>query len=137
VIELEKTPTKVNQPTSGTYGEKAANDRLAAALPVQPGGPPGGAPAPPPMTDQPVVPQSRPPGAAGGLPPGVPGPLGAPTERPSVPVDTPLGAGPAPAPVLTAAQQRVRILDLLANNPDVAPSTREWAESVRRVLIGR
>lgn len=139
MIDLEKIPvdSKVNTPSSGTYGEKAANERLKQQLPTGDGpqGPGAGAGLPP-MSDQPVRPQTRTPGAGAGLPPGVPGPLAAPTTRPDVPVSTPLGASPAAPPVLTAQQQRLRILDMLSESEQVSPTTREWARSVRRVLVG-
>tara|TARA_Y100000310_G_scaffold273461_1_gene288936 strand:- start:13070 stop:13513 length:444 start_codon:yes stop_codon:yes gene_type:complete len=138
--ELEKTPTadtSVNEPASGTYGEKAELDRLRQSLP--PMGPPaqqgvgGAAPVPPPGAQVPQRPDGRPKNA----PPGVPGGLLAPTSRPGVPLSQPMAPEqqPMPAKRQAADQQRLAILDALSSHPDVSAETREWAKLVVEALI--
>jgi hypothetical protein len=143
-LDLEKQPMgnepSVNAPASGPYGEGAALQRLQDALPkaqpspTAPSGPPMPSVSPEPA--QPTSPQreGRPPSGAA-LPPGVPSPILAPTDRPDVPVSTPLASQSA-TPSLSAAQQRLQILDLLAESPGVSPTTQAWAQMVRRVIIG-
>ncbi len=136
--ELEKTPTadtSVNNPESGTYGEKEDLNRLKQSLP--PMGPPGteGSGAAPMPQRQGVVPQ-RPTGRPKNAPAGVPGGVLAPTARPSVPLDQPLTAEPQMPPRPAAAdQQRLAILDALTTHPDVSDETREWAKLVMEALI--
>lgn len=142
VPDLEKTPTSdtsVNEPESGTYGEKADLARLRQSLP--PMGPPGtegtgaSAPAPTPGPAGPGL--NRPTGRPKNAPEGVPAPLLAPTQRPDVPLSQPLAPGPAPMPPKAAAadQQRLSVLDALANHPEVSEETREWAALVLDILI--
>lgn len=135
MTDISQMPSQTtSQPASGTYGEKAADARLAAALPkpqnpVQQapgsvGQAPVAGPAQPPAV-APTVPGSN--GAAGGpLPPS----LLRPTNQPSTPISTPL-MGPPPNPAAmaeTAAQQRLAQLSVLANDPNVSDDTREWAK---------
>ena len=134
VPELEKTPTadtSVNEPESGTYGEKADLSRLRQSLP--PMGPPGsqgtGQPGP---VDAP--PAGRRPQQG---PTGIPAALMGPTDRPDVPLGQPLVQGGTPSPPRhqAADQQRLAILDALTTHPDVSGETREWALLVRDALI--
>jgi len=132
--DISKLPAGgVNAPASGSYGDAAALDRLKEAFGNIPGaGPqagPGQQSAAPMPTPAPSQIQSPPPA---GLPPA----LLAPTQRPNVPVSTPLApAGPAmPGPV-GPQQQRLAILDALAQNPAVSDTTRQWAELLRERLI--
>lgn len=123
----------VNTPASGTYGEGAALERLKAQLPgtASVGGPTPSDPTAP-MPTPPIGPMGSPP--AGGLPPA----LLAPTQRPDVPVSTPLQDPMAmgmPAPQ-TGRQRNLAILDALANNPDVSETTREFARLMMDRLIG-
>ena len=138
--EIEKTPTSdtsVNEPESGTYGEKADLNRLRQSLP--PMGPPPGAPGaakPIPTPGPGTSPTSRP-GRPPEGPPGVPAALMAPSSRPGVPLSQPpRPAGPIRPPRAQAAdQQRLMILDALTTHPDVSEETREWAKRVRDALI--
>ena len=125
----------VNSPASGTYGEKAALERLKSQLP----GVDAGAG---PTASNPAAPMPTPPAGAGisnSPPPGVPSGIMAPTSRPDVPVSTPLQQGPVSplAGAQTGNQQRLAILDSLANSPNVSDSTREWAQSLVQSLIKR
>lgn len=129
---LEQVPSGggMNKPESGTYGEKAALTALQQELPIQDAAPqPDVQPTPSPMG-------SARPTAASGLPPG----LMAPTQRPDVPVSTPL-AGPGPADPLAGAadvrQKRLLLLDLLSRSPEVAPETQQWATLMKQKLIER
>ena len=133
--EISKMPMpggNVNAPASGTYGEGAALEALKKQLPSTP--------AAGPSTQNPVAPMPTPPAGAGvsNTPaPGLPSALLAPTQRPDVPVSTPLaGSGPAPMP-MSAQQQRLHALDVLANDPNVSPETREWAQALVARLAGR
>lgn len=136
-LEVEKMASGntagVNKPSSGTYGEKADVERLKASLPSSGAAPAAGQQLPP-MSDAPVRPQPslRPPTVAN-LPPGVPGVLAAPTGRPYEPVDT-LPTSPVAGAVVNDAQSRLRLLDILANSPQVSEETREWAQRVLHAL---
>lgn len=128
-------------PTSGAYGEAADLAALKGALPAGAIGnptPTSAGPPMPPVSTQPVsVPSPTPPGrpTGGQPPPGLPAVLAGPTQRPNVPVGTPLSV--MTAPVLgDPTQARVAILDHLTNDPTVSPETRAWASSVLRVLRG-
>ena len=143
--EIDKRPVdrggNINQPSSGTYGERANLDRLKSSLPeMKPAAPaaggqpsPGPAPAGPPINPVPTTgqPTATP-------PPGVPSVLMAPTDRPDVPVSSPLAAGAAPiapgAPQIDGTQRRLQILDMLAYSPQVSPETREWAKGVIKAI---
>jgi hypothetical protein len=139
-LDLEKQPQggPVNQPSSGSYGAKAAVDRLKKSLPTS-GMTPPAPEAPGTISSEPVVPVPNRPGRPAGptAPPGTPPVLMHPTQRPEVPVSSPLGATPpAPTPALTPQQDRLSFLQALANSPRVHPNTREWAQSVLEVLMG-
>lgn len=136
---IEKVPTadqSVNKPESGTYGEKADRARLEKALPpMQPGGQSsGGGPAPMgrPSPNVPPLPGGRPKAS----PSGVPGAVMAPTDRPGVPIQTPL-AGDPQSPIATAesvAQARIALLQQLSTSNEVSSETREWAKMVLEIL---
>lgn len=136
--EIEKTAVpaggKVNKPSSGTYGEKAARDELASALPGPGQGPPGGQGAAPPMAPQQAQPgavpaRPGPPGPQG--PPGMPDVLASPTTHPNRPLATPLATPPSmPQRAGQQDRQRVAILDALTSHPDVSDEMKEWAEIV-------
>lgn len=144
-LAIEKQPMggPVNQPASGTYGEKAALNNLQAQLPqMPPAVQPGPGQQGPPVSPQPPITPTQPgsegrPQTGGALPPGVPSVIVQPTNQPNVPVSTPLQGPPAPGPMAqTSAQRRLQILDTLANSPDVAKDTQEWAKMVMRVISG-
>ena len=140
VPDLEKTPTgdvAVNEPEGGTYGEKAELNRLQAALPPM-GGPAaqgGGRTAP--SLGAPGPGGGGPMGRPKNAPAGVPQALLGPTQRPNVPLGSPMGRqAPATPPRAQAAdQQRLMILDSLTTHPDVSAETKEWATLVRDALI--
>lgn len=141
-FDISQQPSlTTSQPASGTYGEKAADARLASALPKAPQSPiqtpPGsiGQPIPPaPPGQSPVLPGAGSSGpGAGPLPAG----LFAPTGQPGTPVSTPL-AGPPPNPAAMAQngqQQRMAQLQALAASPDVSQDTKDWANLVIRHLV--
>lgn len=122
----------VNAPASGTYGDNAALERLKQELPSAPT---GSAPsAMDPSAPMPVPPTGPAPAPPSG---GVPAALMGPTQRPDVPVNTPLDlAAGAPGPIsMTGRQRRMQILDALANSPDVSDETREWASLMIEKLV--
>jgi hypothetical protein len=128
---LEQVPAGggMNKPASGTYGEKTELAALQAELPSS-----GPAPARPPMSPTPPGAGARP-TASTGLPKG----LMVPTQRPDVPVSTPL-AGPAADPMAGAVddrQRRLRLLDILSQSPEATPAVRQWAETFKQKLIAR
>lgn len=129
---LEQVPAGggMNKPASGTYGEGTELAALQAELPTQPPARPEMQPTPPATTGGGV---SAP---AGGLPRG----LMAPTNRPDVPVSTPL-APPAPtdpfAGAVDARQRRLALLSILSESPDSSEEVREWASVLRQKLIAR
>jgi hypothetical protein len=129
---IEKTPmggTSVNQPESGTYGEKADTARLSADLPPMnregmasaTGGP---APMPNPSVSLPGRPGGRPVQA----PPGVPGAI---LGSENVP-----GPGAAPSPVANPQAARLTLLEQLSTSPEVSATTRQWAKMVLDSLRG-
>lgn len=130
----------VNSPTSGVYGEKAAGSALKKSLPQSQAPAPGAAPGAPPMVNQePISPAPT----RGGRPlagaPGVPPALTAPSAMPDVPVNTPLltpGLGPQVAPVENHFEDRLRVLDMLAQSQRVSSETRAWAQNARALLAG-
>jgi hypothetical protein len=121
----------INAPSSGSYGEGAALDRLKQALPqAAPSGPGAaqGAPiAPLPRTSPAATPQG------GELPPALLRPSG----MPDVPQTTPLAQPPVnPVAIAqTAKQQRLAILDALEASPMVSEYTRELAGIIKDRLI--
>lgn len=142
-LEVDKQPLpggNVNSPASGAYGEKQALTNLKKDLPQSQPTAPGAAPTAPPMVNQePISPTP----ARGGRPsagaPGLPPALVAPTAMPDVPVGTPLQApalGPQIAPVNNHFEDRLRLLDVLAQSNTVSPETRAWAQEARAVLAG-
>jgi|SRR5579884_423357 len=126
---------------SGTYGEGAALDRLKASLPdVKPplgkAGPAGPGIKPfAPKTQAPSLTTGRPPVAQ--TPPNFPSVLALPTQRPDVPVATPLAAPPGPplGGAATRAQATLGILFQLAQSPDVSATTQAWATHVIGALL--
>lgn len=139
--EIEKTPTadvSVNKPASGTYGEKAELGRLKQQLPdsgARPqGGPPGAAPMGGPGSGG--LSQGEP-GRPGGptAPPGVPQALMHESERPNVPLNTPLQReGPPMAGAQSAQEARLVVLQALSESDEVSDATREWARGVLEML---
>jgi hypothetical protein len=116
-----------NQPTSGTYGEGASNDRLGQAMKQAEQsaqkGPEGPSRS---ISPLPVAPRTTPPAGAGGLPAGLFGP----TQRPDTPVNTPLQAPPS-NPVAEAPSNRMARMHLLrqmAEAPNVSAATKRWAQ---------
>lgn len=129
----------VAAPASGTYGEKQDLVDLKNELPVGAvGGPPPPSPPTPPSPNPIEPPQAVTTGRpAGARPPGgVPSALLHPTTRPDVPVSTPLAPQVGTPAVADPRQGRLAILDALSTDPNVAPETREWAQSVIEALIG-
>ena len=130
VIDQVPAGGGVNEPASGTYGEKAELERLKqqlpAAEPVQPS-PPAAGPVPVGRRQASAVPSGA------GLPSG----LTAPTQRRDVP---PLpNAAPAADPyggAVDARQRRLRLLDALSRDQSVGPETREWATILVQKLAG-
>lgn len=130
-ISKQPNPAGINQPESGVYGAVAATDRMRKALPPLPA---DGAATGQPGMAMPTPSQNPMPASDPG---GLPSALFAPTQRPNVPVASPLQAPPV-NPVASAVggmQQRLALLDSLANSPDVSDETREWATIVIRKLI--
>lgn len=130
ISDAGNNPAGINRPASGTYGEKAAQSRLEAALPgpIAPTGP-GGQAAP----AMPNPGMGQPSSAPAGLPPA----LLRPTDRPDVPASTPLAAPPV-NPVAAAQsgrQRRLAILDALSNDPKASDETRRWAQMQVKNLI--
>jgi hypothetical protein len=134
VVEQQPAGGGVNKPASGTYGERAELEALHQELPS------GGA-APPPGPG--VAPMGGPasPGALpGGPPAGLPAGLLSPTGRPGVPGFSPLEDGLPQDPMAGAVdpqQQRMLLLDALAEHPEASTEVREWARVVREKLISR
>ena len=121
----------VNTPASGTYGEGAALERLKAQLPAAPtGAAPSAADPSAPMPTPPAGPPAAS-APAGGLPSA----LLAPTQRPDVPVGTPLDMGAPPPSAMSGRQRRMAILDALVNSPEVSDETRELAQMLMERLI--
>lgn len=122
----------VNSPASGSYGEGAALERLKRDLPSTA--------SPAPSAQNPTSPMPTPPVGAGvsnAPSPGVPAAILAPTSRPDVPVSTPLNPGALTPVQMSGAQRRIAILDTLANSPNVAESTREWAKlALEKAIAG-
>lgn len=132
VTQLPQTGS-VSQPDSGTYGIKAAADKLSQGM--QPAPAPGGDQAPPPNVS--TMPGGAKPQPSQG-PFGLPAAITAPTQQPGVPVGTPLPVSVNPVQNAQAAnQKRLAWLDMLARNPDVSDATREWAQTVMGHLIQR
>ena len=132
----EKTPSSVNQPASGTYGEGADLARLKAQLPATSapiGSGPNTTPQPTPLSTTPP----RPPGGGGSSPiEGLPASLFTqPTTRPLEPGNVMPDNMPQPSS-MTGQQQRLMILDALANDPARSEETREWAQMMIRILVG-
>ena len=137
--ELEKTPmadTSVNKPVSGTYGEKAALDRLQQQFPTE------GAPSPEgaaPLTPSPGRPfQGGSPGRPPNAPAGVPDVLMGPTNT-NTPLNTPLvRPSETPAGPLggsgTLSEARIALLQSLASDPEVSTDTQVWAKWLLEVL---
>lgn len=127
---LEQLPAggNVSKPSSGTYGETAALDRLKAELP---GGDPtqSRAIAPAPMPPGPAM------GPGGGATPGdLPPGILAPTRRPGEPTMSPLS--PGPPPMATAdPERRIQLLHAIAADQSLSPVTREFAQRFLDSLI--
>ena len=121
-----------NQPSSGTYGVKAANDELKSTL-TQAGAGQSSAPPssqPRPMSPNPAAQQPSNPGA-------LPSALMNPTQRPNVPVSAPL-QGPPGNPVAgspTGTQARIALLQQLQTSPTVSDETREYASTILKLLL--
>lgn len=132
--ELEKQSTpNVNQPSSGTYGEKAAVANLESALPPMApaeGGPAAGAAPQSGLSgDAPLAPVPLPSRTPPQQPGGIPDVLLGPTARPMEPAGAPVAAPLAfPETQQTSAQRRVQTLIGLSNDPAVSEETREWAQ---------
>ena len=134
--DVEKIPTPVNKPASGSYGDKVSLDRLKQSLPSSgqaPAGQPGGNK---PMGEQPpmVVPVPPPGNNSPQQPAQVPQVLFGPTARPYEPVSAAPPVAPPPQAPVTGPQARMELLITLANSPDVSEDTREWAQLWIRTL---
>ena len=114
---LEQTPVggNVSAPSSGSYGEGAALDRLKVSLP--------GADPTQSQAAAPVPPMS---GGAGPIgPPGMPPGLMSPTRQPDVPVSAPL-TGPAPI-IGSSPAGRAALLRALLDDPETSEESKELA----------
>lgn len=133
VTQLPQTGS-IQAPDSGTYGVKAANDKLAQGL--QAATAPGpGAGGPPPAPSVSTLPASAPNTPSTG-PFGLPAAITAPTQQPNVPVGTPLAQAVNPvAQAGNGMQKRMAFLDMLARDPDVSDTTREFAQNLIAKLI--
>ena len=130
---LEQVPAGggMNKPASGTYGEGAELERLKQQLPSSDQQPQQPSPAPTPPSG------GMGGGGVGPPPSGLPRGLASPTQRPDVPVSTPLQGGPPADPLggaVDARQRRLQYIDLLSQHADSA-EVREWAETVKQKLI--
>jgi hypothetical protein len=132
---IEKTPmasTSVNQPASGTYGEKADEAALKADTTLPPMNQEGmgsatGGPAPMPE------PSVGMPGAPGGAP--LSGPPGVPSVL--LGAEGPLPPNQVPAnPMANPAAARIALLENLASSQEVSAVTRAWAQGVLKSLRG-
>lgn len=130
VIEQVPAGGPVNEPASGTYGEKAELARLQQELPS----------SDPTQTAQQVQPTPSRGGLStgggpGSAPAGLPAGLTAPTTRPDVPVSTPL-AGPPPDLMAGAADQRQRriVFARLLSEQGQSPEIREWGRILYQKL---
>lgn len=125
IIEQQPAGGPVNRPDSGTYGEKAALERLQASLPgMDPAAPaapaaPPGQPGPGPLPPQ--------------APAGLPSVLTEPTRNPGVPVSTPLQ--PQPTVGADRRAQALQQLQILMSSPEVSEETREWAAAVLNKIV--
>jgi len=135
--EIEKIPHPVNKPSSGTYGEGAALDRLNQSLPPMGQGAQGEGVQVPPMPEPPQ-PSLNPPGRPASAPPGVPGSLLHPSSQPGVPLNTPLDRGQQTAVPMERSAQEARgmLLQQLSESPQVSEATRKWARHVLDMLEG-
>lgn len=133
VIEQVPAGGNVMAPDSGSYGDKAATDRLRKSLQVPAGS--GSPTAPQPSPVPAGGPSGRPPAPA--APGTVPDVLMSPTTMPDVPVSKPLASPPSPTATVDAAQRRLRLLSLLAESDEVSQETKEWAQLVLDALAGR
>jgi len=137
--DVEKAPVgnPVNQPASGTYGDKANLDRLESNLPdPTPGSPgdPNAAAGAPPIDTQGVT-NVRSNRDAAGLP-GLPAPILTKSDRPNSPAGrTPLDRG-NPTAAVSPSQKRLALATMLAESPDVSEETRELAKLWVRMLTG-
>lgn len=137
---MADTPN-VSAPASGSYGEKAALVALKQALPTGAVGTPAPTPTTPPVSQEPIAPptvsRGRP-NTGAAAPPGVPSVLLSPTQQPNVPANTPLApqTPPPPTAAVQPDQQRLQLLDQLANGANVSETTRAWAQRVIALLLG-
>ena len=130
----EKFASTVNKPESGSYGEKTDLARLQAQL-TSPGAAIGSGPQAQPMPGLQQAPV-RPATNQGSPVPGLPAQLFTqPTTRPTEPL-TAMPLGVAQRPAVTGQQERLRILDALANDPNRTPETRAWAAMMIQLLAG-
>ena len=129
---IEKSPTadvSVNKPKSGTFGEKAEEQRLRDSLPPlgpAQGGVPGLEPSPMPAPTGGLPAQSggRPPSSPAGVPSVLlEGEPPSPVEQPNAPSANPQAA-------------RISLLEQLVSNEEVSDTTREWARIVLEALRG-
>ncbi len=127
----QKSPTadvSVNEPDSGTFGEKAEEQRLKDSLP-----PMGPGQATPGLEPSPMPPPTGGmPGQSGGRPPG------APDGVPSVLLEgePPLESEQPNAPRANPQAARISLLEQLISNEEVSETTREWARIVLESLRG-
>lgn len=125
VVEQLPAGGNPNAPSSGTYGEEAALDRLKAALPnSNPDQPQRVAPRPMPSTPSPVPPP------APGLPPG----MFTPTAQPQTPISTPLTEFGPQVPG-SREEAIIQTLDLLTRSEDASETTKELARLILDRII--
>jgi hypothetical protein len=135
-ISQQPSPDGTNAPTSGTYGQKAAVDRLKAAMPPAPSQTQAEAP---PMSQAPVTPQAtgrvNEGGRAAVPPPGIPGAILGQTALPETPVNTPLSAPVDPMSGATADERTIMQLQGILQSGNVRPETKEWAKTMLEMFL--
>jgi hypothetical protein len=134
--DIAKTPMpggNPSAPASGSYGAKAAVDKLKQGMQSAMG---DTSQAPPPGPKMSATPGAAKPSMPSG-PAGLPAALLAPTQRPNEAVNTPPPAAPVSplAGAVNAQQKRMALLTALAENPQSDTETRQWAKEAIRLAI--
>jgi hypothetical protein len=136
-ISQQPSPDGTNAPQSGAYGQKAAVDKLKAAMPpLPPDQGQGGAPS---VSAAPVTPQPTGRINEGGRsavpPPGIPSSIMGDTALPQTPVNTPLSAPVDPMSGATADERTVMQLQSVLQSGNVRPETKEWAQNLLDMIL--
>ena len=136
-ISKQPSPDGTNAPASGAYGQKAAVDKLKAAMPPAPpaqdqGG--GMSVSPAPVTPQPTG-RVNEGGRAAVPPPGIPSSIMGETALPQTPVNSPLAAPVDPTSGATADERTIMQLQGILQSNNVRPETKEWAKTVLDMIL--